>query len=172
MLSEDGGRTWGAPMRAPVTAPHGPIRLRSGALLYLGKRYVEGWSEMENGPIVAAYSSDAGRTWIERGSVPLHPKTRGANYHEPHVVELPSGQLLGLIRVENASDAPLKNAGLLSFSMMQTESRNGGRTWSVPRPLNYHGSPPHLLRHSSGALLLTYGYRQPPLRPARGDQPQ
>jgi hypothetical protein len=32
----------------------------------------------------------------------------------------------------------------------------------VPRSLGFHGSPPHLLRHSSGALLLTYGYRQAP----------
>ena len=37
--------------------------------------------------------------------------------------------------------------------------------WTSPdnsRPLGFHGSPPHLLRHSAGALVLTYGYRQAP----------
>ena len=46
--------------------------------------------------------------------------------------------------------------------MMQTESLDGGRTWSTPRPLGFHGSPPHMVRHSSGALVLTYGYRLSP----------
>ncbi len=45
---------------------------------------------------------------------------------------------------------------------MQTESTDGGYTWTTARPLGFHGSPPHLLRHSSGVLILTYGYRQEP----------
>jgi hypothetical protein len=52
--------------------------------------------------------------------------------------------------------------GIPPFSMMQTDSIDSGRTWSVPKPLGFHGSPPHLMRHSSGAILLTYGYRQSP----------
>ena len=28
--SDDGGESWGAPAKVPVTAPHGPIRLKSG----------------------------------------------------------------------------------------------------------------------------------------------
>ncbi|OPZ81583.1 MAG: hypothetical protein BWY76_02982 [bacterium ADurb.Bin429] len=67
-----------------------------------------------------------------------------------------------MIRVENHGEAQLADAGVVTFSMMQTHSDDDGATWSVPVPLNYHGSPPHLLRHSSGALLLTYGYRQAP----------
>ena len=34
-----------------------------------------------------------------------------------------------------------------------------GRTWSVPTPLGFHGSPPHLLAHSSGALVCVYTNR-------------
>ena len=162
MLSDDGGRTWGDPIRSPASAPHGPIRLQSGELLYLGKRYVAGWNEMENGVIIAARSTDGGRTWAEQGSVPIYPNTHGANYHEPHVVELASGRLLGMIRLENHGGHNLESAGVVHFSMMQTESTDGGRMWSVPRPLNFHGSPPHLLRHTSGTVLLTYGYRQAP----------
>ena len=36
-ISPDGGETWDEPLRVPGSAPHGPIRLESGGLLYLGK---------------------------------------------------------------------------------------------------------------------------------------
>lgn len=161
MLSQDAGATWSAPLRVPVSTPHGPIRLRSGELLYLGKPYGT-WDDMDKASITAARSADDGRTWQLLGQVPVCPGTDPANYHEPHVVELPSGKLLGMIRIENHSGKDLQAAGVLSFSHMQTESSDGGRTWTTARPLGYHGSPPHLLRHSSGVLLLTYGYRQEP----------
>jgi hypothetical protein len=163
MLSEDGGETWGAPVKAPVSTPHGPIRLRSGDLLYLGKPF-GAWTDMQDAPIAAARSTDAGRTWQTLGQVPLHPKTVGGNYHEPHVIELPSGRLLGAIRVQDGGGVDLeRDAGVRGgMSIMMTDSDDGGLTWSAPRPLNFHGGPPHLLRHSSGVLVLTYGYRQKP----------
>jgi len=161
MLSDDGGAQWGAPIRVPVSAPHGPIRLKSGDLLYLGKPY-KTWTDMHVSGIAAARSADGGRTWTRAGAVPVCDKTDPANYHEPHVVELPSGRLIGMIRIENHAGKDLAAAGIPSFSLMQTESDDGGRTWTPARPLGFHGSPPHLLRHSSGVLVLTYGYRQPP----------
>jgi len=162
ILSDDHGATWGAPIRVPVSTPHGPIRLRSGALLYLGKRYVTGWDDMNFSAITAIHSADGGRSWQELGTVPVYPGTDPANYHEPHVVELPSGHLLGAIRIEDHSGKELAASGVPTFSIMLTDSADGGRTWTPARPLGFHGSPPHLLRHSSGALLLTYGYRQAP----------
>lgn len=45
------------------------------------------------------------------------------------------------------------------FSMCQTLSSDRGRTWSVPTPLGFHGSPPHLLVHSTGALVCVYTNR-------------
>ena len=162
MLSDDNGGTWSAPLRAPVSTPHGPICLASGELIYLGKRYVTGPDELTKGPVLAAHSADGGRTWTERGAIPIYPNTMPTNYHELHVVELPSGKLIGMIRVENAQDHSVEDAGIVPFSMMQTESTDEGNTWTEPTPLNFHGSPPHLLRHSSGALVLTYGYRLEP----------
>ena len=38
-------------------------------------------------------------------------------------------------------------------------SDDGGKTWSEPQNLGYHGAPPHLLLHSSGALICAYGRR-------------
>lgn len=161
MLSADGGATWSTPIRVPVSTPHGPIRLRDGNLLYLGKPY-NTWDDMVAADITATHSADGGRTWQTLGQVPVHPGTDPANYHEPHVVELPSGRLLGMVRIEDHSGKTLAASGIPSFSLMQTESDDGGRTWTPARPLGFHGSPPHLLRHSSGALVLTYGYRQAP----------
>jgi hypothetical protein len=158
-LSADRGATWGAPIRVPVSAPHGPIRLRNGELLYLGKPYGT-WDDMEKGCVTAARSADGGRTWHQLGQVPVYSGTDPANYHEPHVVELPTGRLLGIIRIEDHGGKELKSSGISSFSMMQSESSDGGYTWTGAEPLGFHGSPPHLLRHSSGVLVLTYGYRQ------------
>ncbi|MFZ4656236.1 MAG: sialidase family protein [Caldilineaceae bacterium] len=161
MLSADAGTTWGAPIRVPITSPHGPIGLRNGDLLYLGKPFVTS-HELVDSIITAVRSTDGGYTWQKLGVVPLCPDTSASSYHEAHVLELPAGKLLGVIRLENAPGAngDVTKAGLIHFSTLLTESTDGGYTWSLPRLLGY-GSPPHLLRHSSGALILTYGYRLP-----------
>lgn len=162
-ISADAGETWGEPIKVEHTAPHGPIRLRSGKLLYLGKEFVtdtQGFSKGKGG-ISCATSAD-GRTWKRLGEVPLYPGSVEGQYHEPHVVELPGNRLLGVIRVENEESGKesLKDIGLVHFSMMQTESADGGKSWSRAEPFGFHGSPPHLLLHSSGALVCVYGYRK------------
>jgi sialidase-1 len=156
MLSDDTGATWGEPIRVPVTAPHGPIRLQGGDLLYFGKEIL-GPSDLDSGPISAVRSSDGGKTWKTVGSVPLRMGTAWWQYHEPHVLELPDGRLIGMIRSEAGEDA----GDVVPFGMMQTRSDDGGRTWTTPEPLPFRGAPPHLLRHSSGILILSYSYRGP-----------
>ena len=164
--SDDRGESWNEPLKVPLTAPHGPILLRSGELLYFGKEFLVEMAGFlaGQGSIAAMKSADEGRTWEKLGAVPLYPGTVEGSYHEPHVAELPDGRLLGLIRIENTrnSTSPIEDLGLINFSMMQTISEDGGRTWSPAAPLNFHGCPPHLLNHSSGALIGSYGYRQEP----------
>jgi sialidase-1 len=157
MLSDDHGATWSKALRAPVSSPHGPIILANSDLLYLGKDL----SGTADGKILASRSQDGGHTWKVQGAVPHYPGTTSTNYHEPHVVELPDGRVVGMIRIENAPGSRLEEHGLVDFSLMQTESEDGGCTWSLPRALGFHGSPPHLLRHTSGTLVCVYGYRQP-----------
>ena len=163
-LSTDGGDSWSEPRRAPVTAPHGPITLpEDEALLYFGKSFTGSRDATRSNGIAAYRSEDLGRTWALLGRAPVHPNTVDEHYHEPHVVALADGRLLGLIRIQDRAGAPsLAAAGIPHFSMMQTTSDDGGRTWSTPEPLGFHGSPPHLLRHSSGAVVATYGYRLTP----------
>lgn len=164
-FSGDAGNTWAPPVKVPLTTPHGPIRLRSGALLFLGKPYPRMEALVQGcGAIAAMCSRDDGSTWEMLGSVPVYPKTVDENYHEAHVVELQDGRLIGMIRFQDspASSHTLEELGLTNFSMMQTESIDGGRTWSPAHPLHLHGSPPHLLLHSTGALVCVYGYRLEP----------
>ncbi|MDP6701108.1 MAG: sialidase family protein [Candidatus Latescibacteria bacterium] len=37
--SDDGGLSWGPPKKLLVTTPHGPIRLQTGVLLFVGKHF-------------------------------------------------------------------------------------------------------------------------------------
>jgi len=150
-VSHDGGLTWGATVQVPVSAPHGPIRLADGTLLYLGKEHYSRGAEAP-GVIAAWVSTDGGATWVRRGGLTPPEGTAWANFHEPHAVELPGGRLLGVIRAQGPEVA-------FGFTMYQTVSDDGGLTWSPMRPLGIPGSPPHLLRHSSGALILAYGRR-------------
>ena len=153
--SADGGENWGDLVRAPLNTPHGPIRLVTGDLLYFGKNWWKPGDEgsPENvGAISAALSRDSGATWRTLGSVPLPEDVIPANVHEPHVVELSSGKLIGLIR----------HSGDGHFSMLQSESDDRGHTWTEAHPTDVLGSPPHVIRHSTEPLVCVYGYRLEP----------
>ena len=154
---------WGP--RIPVTAssPHGPILLRDGILLYVGKANAE-WVNGEYRPSMTALhgariraisSADSGVTWQQLGYVPEIP---GASYHEPHAIELADGSILALIRVH---PAPTEANPKPHFQIWKSLSHDRGSTWSVPEYVG-EGSPPHLLRHSSGAIVCTQGYRIKP----------
>lgn len=161
-LTED-GQTWSEPILVPVSTPHGPIRLANGDLLYLGKTRQRGVhpSDQHRGETMSCRSTDGGKTWRELGCVPICEGTRHENYHEPHVVELEDGKLVGMIRFQySGEDDPAKDQ--IDFSLFQTESEDGGVTWTKARPTGVYGSPPHLFRHSSGVLICVYGYRKPP----------
>ena len=163
--SRDRGETWEPPVRVSLMAPHGPIVLSDGRLLYFGKGSLGELADTQtmNLDIGAMESRDLGATWISLGTVPLASGTDQNNYHEPHVVEVVPGHLVGLIRVQNwDEEGQLERIGGIPFSMTQTVSKDGGETWSRAELLGFHGSPPHLIKHSSGTLVCTYGYRKEP----------
>jgi hypothetical protein len=152
--SDDGGVTWEAAVRVPVSAPHGPIELRDGRLLYLGYEWRTRGSS-DNPFAGAAHSMDGGRTWGLIGEVPVGLSTPNPGISEPHVVETDDGRLIGLFRYNPNND-------LNTYQMLQTESSDGGYTWSTLRPTPIWGGPPHLIRLRDGKLLVTYGYRRAP----------
>ncbi len=164
-VSRDGGTLWEEPVRVPLTAPHGPIVTSDGRLFFLGKGHLKELGDTTQvGAGIGAMVSVADYTsWDALGTVPFAHGADGTNYFEPHVVEFERGRFLGLIRIQDwKKQGGLQKAGITSFSMAQTRSDDGGVTWSKAEPLNFHGSPPHVFRHSSGVLICVYGYRREP----------
>ena len=152
-ISNDYGVTWGETIRVPVSSPHGPGLLRDGRLIYLGKEMYS--DEVPKGSICAMESCDGGHSWQLLCVLDLPRELSCDNFHEPHVLELPDGRLFGAIRAQG-SGVPH------GFSIYTTISDDGGKTWSELVCTDVSGSPPHLLLHSSGALICAYGRREAP----------
>lgn len=147
--SEDGGTTWSERYRSVVNSPHGPVELSDGRLLYPGKVLWQG----EKGKIGVAESFDDGRNWNWLAEIPTREGDTNANYHELHGVETKSGSLIVHIRNHNPNN---------SRETLQTESTDGGKTWSTPHSIGVWGLPSFLKRLSDDRLLMSYGHRRKP----------
>ncbi len=149
LISDDQGINWSQLRAAPVHAPHGPIIGQAGELLYLGSQPKPGGAEIN------CYASvDGGENWQLRGLLSDSVALAGHTLCEPHLVQLADGRLLGQLRV-NAVEVEKR-------TLLQCISSDGGCTWSSIESTNIWGVPPHLLLHSSGLLLSTYGHRREP----------
>ena len=156
--SEDGGNTWEPRVPSQVSSPHGPVELADGRLLYVGKRTgpPASWTRgaaHANMEIAAAESRDDGRSWSVIGAIPFMPGHTVADYHEPHAIETADGRLVAQIR---------NHGKPFEQETLQSESEDGGRTWTVPHSIGAWGLPSHLLRLRDGRLLMSYGHRRPP----------
>ncbi len=156
-ISENYGMTWSAPIRVPVSAPHGPALCSDGSILYLGKEmyYPTQETAPEDSNIAAYRSTDGGYTWTHLSTLTIPENLSNINFHEPHVIELPNGDLFGAIRVEGEHVEGKQ-------TIYTTVSHDSGKTWSPMQPTNLVGLPPHLMLHSSGALICSFGKRIEP----------
>lgn len=146
--STDGGVTWSARYRVPVNSPHGPVALQDGRVLYAGASL---WAESRR--VGVCHSKDDGVTWEWLADIPVRPGDNADEYHELHAVEAANGHLICHIRNHNSP-----NAG----ETLQSESTDGGKTWSVPHPIGVWGLPSHLLKLTDGRLMMSYGHRRFP----------
>jgi hypothetical protein len=147
--STDGGRTWSPRYSCIVDSPHGPIQLADGRLLYAGK---ELWTGAKR--VGVCESLDDGQSWRWLAEIPVRPGDNASDYHELHAVEAKAKHIIVQIRNHNTANAN---------ETLQTESEDGGKTWSVPHEIGVWGLPSHLLRLQNGWLLMTYGHRRTPL---------
>lgn len=148
LRSTDGGMTWSQPYRVPLNSPHGPSSLDNGSLLYAGKQLWEPGKK-----IGVAGSSDDGVTWRWFADIPTRPGDRAEDYHELHQAQAADGRIIVHIRNHNPEN---------HRETLQTESTDGGKTWSVPHTIGVWGLPSHLMRLRSGILVMSYGYRRQP----------
>lgn len=142
--SSDGGKTWEKPVRTLGSTPHGPILLKDGRLLYVGRYFNDKMCV-----ISVEESRDGGKSWQSISEIPPLPDEQKPQlFHEPHVVETDDGRLVAQIRYHGADRC-----------MRQSESADGGKTWSVMAKTPLAGLPPHLIRLRNGKLVTVYGRR-------------
>lgn len=139
--SADGGRSWSQPRpldRANTRTKSAAATLSNGHLL------LPYYIAPGNGAL-AALSSDNGVTWA---TVQV-PDTDGFVGDEWDVLEVEPGRLVGIFRNSHP-----KTDG----TFWKSESRDGGRSWSVPKPTNVrsqrHPSPAQIVRQNGAATLI------------------
>jgi Neuraminidase (sialidase) len=164
-VSSDGGDTWSEPRRAPVTSPHGPVKLKSGKLFYFGKSVSKEKTNLSNGVIAAYASDDEGKSWHLLSSLSFPECCTANNLHEPYAIELSDGTILGLIRAQGEEIAPAlgdmcDDLKQYKFTMFKTFSNDGGHTFTAPEPIGFLGAPPHMVELSTGEIVLTYSRRK------------
>jgi hypothetical protein len=103
--------------------------------------------------ITIEQSPDDGRTWNVIATI---SKPDGAvdRLSEPHMVELTSGKLLALVRNEPKDRS--------QCFLLQSESIDGGKSWTPLISTGIWGYPPHLTQLNNGWLLVVYGHRREP----------
>lgn len=148
-ISTDNGHTWELSVPIDIEpyrgafSPKGAIELGNGdVVLALGSH--------EHDPLAASFvvrSSDKGRSWqrpVEAARV------SGLLFSEPSVVSTSRDGLLLLSREE------------VSGCVHQSESTDGGLTWSAATQLPFSGYPVHCIRLLDGRLVMVYGRRREP----------
>lgn len=151
--SEDGGRTWQAPVRTRGSSPHGPIELSDGRLLHVGRRSSAGEAEL-----IVEESRDDGRSWTQIASIETAAEDPVSQFHEPHLVETAEGRLVAQFRFHFMVPGKPGRDNTRSY-LRQAVSEDGGHTWSVAQQIPILGYPPHLIRLENGWLLSVYGRR-------------
>lgn len=148
--SRDNGKTWSAPEKLDANytqTPHGPILLRDGGLLEIGRIVTPAKTVIR-----VSRSDDRGKTWQMLCSD--IPDSDGENdgtpqlFCEPHVVECADGTLVALVRYHGSDNC-----------MRLTRSTDGGRTWTPMKKTPMLGLPPHLIALPDGKLVAVYGRR-------------
>ena len=174
--STDGGKTVSGPIESIVRVPQargakghayhpGPLFMRSiverddGALVAL----MCGWFHGDTVPSpygggraqsrsFVCVSKDVGRSWDYLATVAYDPHIGNEGYNEGSMKLLPSGEILCVLRTGTES-----KPACLDNPLMQTRSRDGGRTWDKPTRMGVEGVYPDLIVMSDGTLACSYG---------------
>jgi hypothetical protein len=132
---------------------HAMTRTSDGALLAGAYGRTKGKEEPFHNATFFLRSEDEGRTWRFAACLSNPPEFWLV---EPSLLAGPNGRVLTVLR---ASTPP---GGVDVNPFYHAESKDNGRTWSTPVATPVYGHPAHLVRLSSGTVLMVYGYRRKP----------
>lgn len=157
-VSFDNGTTFGPIYKSPITSPHGPTELADGTILWVGRTFSDNDS-VQGDDCIMAYRIDVhtGKTEYLGKIDPVFADGEKILSCEPHAIQLSDGRIICHFRVQS-------DKGRRIFTTYQSESSDGGKHWSAPKQILEitGGAPAHLLEHSSGVLISSYGYRDEP----------
>lgn len=131
-----------------LSAPHGAFAKNGGGFWYAGEYRSFGADEAQGR--LALLESDDGIEWREKGEIAF--PNNGLRFCECHGIQLPDGKIIVLVRVQEQG----------KFEIWQSESFDEGAKFAPLRPVIDDGAPPHILLHSSGALICSYANRTLP----------
>lgn len=148
-ISFDNCTTFGKIYKSPITSPHGPVELKDGKILWVGRVFSDNDTFVENKSGVLCYEMHTDGIMEKIGTIQCEKEL---NLCEPHMIECDDGKLLCHLRSDS------------QFTLYQTESYDKGKTWSVPKRLleDKGGAPAHLLQAKDGTIISVYGYREFP----------
>lgn len=159
---EPNGDTCTPDAGAGLLVHHGLIQLQDGRLLAtLYGNYSSDTTPAAGYPpscgfnkyrVVAVESADKGLTWTNPVTV-AHSGlalTTQEGFDESDLIQAPNGDLLVFMRTSGYSLPP-------QTPLYMARSRNLGRTWDLPVPVNSFGVNPHAVVLDNGAIVLTYG---------------
>lgn len=144
--SRDGGLTWQEGERIDTAPYPGAYTMRAAAELDDGALLLPVTDIPEWHRIYLLRSRDGGATWDVGARIAGSPNRQ---FSEPCIVRA-GERLVVLMREEGTG------------FIHQSDSWDGGESWTSPRPTPMWGCPPHLLALGDGRLLCSYGHRRPP----------
>lgn len=145
----DSGKSWELPVKQHVSAPHGPIELTDGRLLYVGTGL-----QADQKILGVEESHDDGKTWQFMATINIPSDDSMKYYWEPCAVELTNKKLIAMFRYEPKDRS--------QCYLRQSESIDGGRTWTMTHQTPIWGYPPHIIQLQNGWLMVSYGVRREP----------
>lgn len=157
-ITKDGGKKFGPILKSPVTSPHGPTVLKDGTIVWVGRTFSI-TKEPNAEDCIKAYKMDEDGNMTFLGRLPDMVGEADSLACEPHAFQADDGTLICQVRFHR--NGPWATG---MFTLYQTESKDGGVTWSEPHYVvgQFGGAPAHIMRHSSGVLISTYTQRTKP----------
>lgn len=157
LVSEDGGSSWskpaavGARLPVPYRVETGDIQVAASGKVTLVVWSAKGAGPMGSGPIVAARSTDGGKTWQPAGSPAGRGRQQGMRFVD--LTADPSGAF-------HAVWLDRKSSARLTYA----RSSDGARSWSAPQVLDADTCEccwNTLAAGSSGRLFALYRAKNP-----------